>query len=58
MKYFATIFWAVLIITVVSYVLTSMAGQAFNIGSTLSVAAIFAVAAIVLGEGILKEENS
>lgn len=57
MKYFATIFWAVLIITVVSYVLTSMAGQAFNIGSTLSVAAIFAVAAIVLGEGILKEEN-
>ncbi|SHM42503.1 MULTISPECIES: DUF2929 family protein [Gracilibacillus] len=57
MKYFATIFWAVIILTVVSYVLTSMGGQAFNLPSAISVAAIFAIAAIVLGDGILKEDE-
>ncbi|GAB2533127.1 DUF2929 family protein [Gracilibacillus alcaliphilus] len=57
MKYFATIFWAVVIIVVVAYVLSSMAGQAFNFASAISIAAVFAIAAIVLGEGILKEEK-
>ncbi|UOQ46914.1 YjzD family protein [Gracilibacillus caseinilyticus] len=57
MKYFATIFWAVIILTVVSYVLTSMGGEAFNFGSVISIGAIFAIAAIVLGNGLLKEEE-
>ncbi|GAE93598.1 hypothetical protein JCM21714_2696 [Gracilibacillus boraciitolerans JCM 21714] len=57
MKYFATIFWAVIVLTVVSYVLTSMGGQAFNLASAISVAAVFAIAAIVLGDGILKEDE-
>ncbi|QGH35637.1 DUF2929 family protein [Gracilibacillus salitolerans] len=57
MKYFATIFWAVIILTVVSYVLTSMGGQDFNLASAISIAAIFSIVAIVLGDGVLKEEE-
>ncbi|MGN8644612.1 DUF2929 family protein [Gracilibacillus sp. HCP3S3_G5_1] len=57
MKYFATIFWAVIILTVVSYVLTSMGGQEFNLASAVSIAAIFSIVAIILGEGVLKEEE-
>ncbi|MDX8045776.1 DUF2929 family protein [Gracilibacillus sp. S3-1-1] len=57
MKYFATIFWAVLILTVVAYVLTSMAGLPFNFAGAISLAAVFSIVAIVLGEGVLKEEN-
>ncbi|SFL37004.1 Protein of unknown function [Gracilibacillus orientalis] len=57
MKYFATIFWAIIILTVVSYVLTSMGGQDFNFASAISIAAIFSIGAIILGDGILKEEG-
>ncbi|MGP4041818.1 DUF2929 family protein [Gracilibacillus sp. D59] len=57
MKYFATIFWAIIILAVVSYVLTSMGGQDFNIASAISLAAIFSIAAIILGDGILTEEE-
>ncbi|MFC4386843.1 DUF2929 family protein [Gracilibacillus marinus] len=52
-----TIFWALLISLVVGYVLASMAGDAMNIPGTLAVAAIFSIIAIILGDGILTEEN-
>lgn len=57
MKYFATIFWAFIISIVVSYVLTSMGNQAFNLPGALGLAALFSIAAILLGDVILKEEE-
>lgn len=58
MRYLAIVFWSVLISFVVSYVLTSMADGEFSLPGTLALAAIFSIAAIVLGDVILKEEKS
>ncbi|WP_235794092.1 DUF2929 family protein [Virgibacillus salidurans] len=52
-----TIFWALAIGTVASYVLTSMAGEPFVFTEVLILAGIFAVAAIVLAEFILPERK-
>lgn len=57
MRYIMTIFWAVAISTVVSYVLTSMAGEPFVFTDALILAGVFAVAAIVLAEVILPEKK-
>ncbi|MBY7143094.1 DUF2929 family protein [Virgibacillus sp. NKC19-3] len=57
MRYIMTIFWAVAISTVVSYVLTSMAGSPFVFTDTLILAGIFAVAAIVLAEVVLPKRK-
>jgi hypothetical protein len=53
-----TAIWAVLISFVISYVLSSMAGEPFVLSDTLILAAIFAVAIFLLGDGILKEEKN
>jgi len=57
MKYFATIFWAVVILTVVSYVLTSMGGQPFNLPGAMAIAAILSIGVIFIGDVILKDET-
>ncbi|HLR61716.1 MAG TPA: DUF2929 family protein [Lentibacillus sp.] len=57
MRFFWPLFWAILISSVISYVLVSMAGNDFEIGSTLAAAIIITLAVYVLGEGVLKEEN-
>lgn len=57
MRYIMVLFWSVLISSVVSYVLSSMAGDSFNLQLTLAFAAILSVAILILGEGILKEEK-
>ncbi|TXL64101.1 DUF2929 family protein [Cerasibacillus terrae] len=49
-----TVIWALLIGGVVSYVLTSMAGDPFNLNTSLIISAIIAVVIFVLGDGILK----
>ncbi|XGA32986.1 YjzD family protein [Virgibacillus sp. CBA3643] len=57
MRYIMTIFWAVAISAVVSYVLTSMAGAPFVLTDTLILAGIFAVAVIVLADFVLPEKK-
>ncbi|WP_377558871.1 DUF2929 family protein [Ornithinibacillus salinisoli] len=52
-----TIIWAVLIGSVISYVLSSMAGDAFPLMDTLVLSAIIAIAIFVLGDGILKAKS-
>ncbi|WP_191126319.1 DUF2929 family protein [Cerasibacillus terrae] len=54
MRYIMTVIWALLIGGVVSYVLTSMAGDPFNLNTSLIISAIIAVVIFVLGDGILK----
>ena len=49
--------WSVLISSAISYVLTSMAGDPFNLTHVLVLAGIFFVAITLLGEGILKEKE-
>lgn len=57
MRYIMTIFWAVLISTAISYVLTSMGGEPFIFSEALILAAVIIVGVFALGEGILKEEK-
>ncbi|WP_163537087.1 DUF2929 family protein [Gracilibacillus sp. YIM 98692] len=57
MKYLMAIIWAVLFSFLVAYVLSSMAGEMFSVPSVLSIAAVFTIIVIILGDGILKEEN-
>ncbi|WP_047982451.1 YjzD family protein [Ornithinibacillus contaminans] len=57
MRYIATIFWAVLISFVLSYVLSSMAGESLDLVATLVVAAIFSIVIFLLGDGLLRQRN-
>jgi len=57
MRYIMTAVWAVLISLAVSYVLTSMGSEPFVVGDALILAAIFFLATVVLGDGILKEKS-
>ncbi|SET14962.1 Protein of unknown function [Oceanobacillus limi] len=57
MRYLMTIVWAILIGSVLSYVLTSMAGDSFAITDTLVLSAIVAIAIFVLGDGVIKAKS-
>lgn len=57
MRYIMTIIWAVLISSVISYVLSNMAGDPFNLTHTLILAAILSVVVFILGDGILKNQE-
>ncbi|HEX6593643.1 MAG TPA: YjzD family protein [Bacillota bacterium] len=57
MRYIMVIIWGVLISSVLSYVLTSMAGEPFNVNQTITLAVIFSVIVYILGDGILTEKN-
>jgi len=54
MRLIWTIIWALLISAAVSYVLSSMAGESFDMTATLALAVTFVVAAFILG-GLMKE---
>jgi hypothetical protein len=56
-RYLVTIFWAVLITFVLSYVLSSMAGQSLDLVATFVMAAIFSLFIFILGDGILREKK-
>ncbi|MDY0407877.1 DUF2929 family protein [Virgibacillus soli] len=56
MRYIMTIIWAFIISTVVSYVLSSMAGEGFAMNGTVALAAVFIVAIFILG-GILRDNH-
>lgn len=58
MRYIMTLIWSVLIGGIVSYVLTSMAGEPYNITQTLVLAGIFAIVIFFLGDVVIKEEKS
>lgn len=49
--------WSILISATVSYVLTSMAGESFNLTLTLIVAVFFTIAISILGDGVLNESQ-
>ncbi|WP_226037665.1 DUF2929 family protein [Aquibacillus saliphilus] len=57
MRYFWTIFWAIVISFLISYVLTSMAGEALTLLPIFILAAAFSLTVIIIGDGILKEET-
>ncbi|MBP1969029.1 membrane protein CcdC involved in cytochrome C biogenesis [Virgibacillus natechei] len=57
MRYIMTIVWAIIISTVLSYVLTSMEGEPFVLSEALILGVIFSIIVIVLGEFVLKEKK-
>lgn len=58
MRHIIVIIWSFLISCAVSYVLTSMGGEPFNINHTLMLAVFFFVIVTILGEFVLKEEKN
>lgn len=50
--------WSVLISAAISYVLTSMAGEAFSLPTVLIVAGVFFVSVLLISEVGLKEEKN
>jgi len=57
MRYIMVVIWSILVGTVVSYVLTSMANEPFDLTSTFVLAAIFAIFVILIGDVGLKEQS-
>ncbi|GIO25742.1 DUF2929 family protein [Ornithinibacillus bavariensis] len=57
MRYIASIFWAILISFVLSYVLSSMAGASLDLVATFIAAAIISIFIFILGDGLLREEK-
>ncbi|WP_407272393.1 DUF2929 family protein [Radiobacillus sp. PE A8.2] len=57
MRYFWTFVWALLISSTISYVLSSMAGDTLQIAPVIFIAAVFTFVIILLGDGILKQEE-
>lgn len=58
MRLIMTIIWAVILSFAITYVLTSMANEPFNVTHTLVVASLIVVGVVALSEGALKEDNS
>jgi hypothetical protein len=57
MRYVMTIVWASLLGVVLSYVLSSMAAEPFNVSATIAFIVIVSLAVFWLGDGVLKEEK-
>ncbi|MDL4842912.1 DUF2929 family protein [Aquibacillus rhizosphaerae] len=57
MRYLITIIWALLISLVISYVLTSMAGEELRMAPIFFLVAIFSIVTFIVGDGILKEDK-
>ncbi|MBP1947249.1 YjzD family protein [Virgibacillus litoralis] len=57
MRFLLPLVWALLISGVISYVLSSMAGNPFNLMNTVILAVIVTIAISILGEGALKSER-
>ncbi|WP_217585942.1 DUF2929 family protein [Lentibacillus saliphilus] len=54
MRYIVTMVWSLLIGAAVSYVLSSMAGAAFELSHGLITGVIIGIGVLILGEGVLK----
>jgi len=57
MRFIMTIFWATLISAVLSYVLTSMANEPFNVTQTLSLMVGISIAIFLLDAAVLTEQE-
>ncbi|WP_138416459.1 DUF2929 family protein [Aquibacillus sediminis] len=57
MRFVWTIIWALLLSLIISYVLTSMAGQALSLAPIFALTAIFSIAVIIIGDGILGDSK-
>jgi len=57
MRYIMVVIWSILVGTVISYVLTSMANEPFDLTSTFVLAAIFAIFVILIADVGLKEQS-
>lgn len=58
MRFIMTIIWAALISGVLSYVLASMAGQAFNLAQAGTLTAFISVAIFLLDAAVLTEQEN
>jgi len=57
MRFILTLVWAVLIGSAISYMLSAMGGQEFQVSNMLIMAGILSLAVFVLGEAVLKPEK-
>ncbi|MFB4169763.1 DUF2929 family protein [Virgibacillus sp. JSM 102003] len=57
MRFLIPLVWALFISGVISYVLSSMAGNPFNLTNTVILALIVTIAISILGEGVLKGKS-
>lgn len=53
-----TLFWSLAIGGIVSYVLSSMAGDPFSMTQTFVLAGIFSIIIFILGEFVITEEKN
>ncbi len=58
LRFVFVMIWSFLISSAVSYVLTSMGGEPFNINHTLILTVFFFLIVTILGEVVLKEEKN
>lgn len=58
MRFFWPLIWALAISSVISYVLSSMAGNAFNLMQTIILAINMSAGVFILGEGVIKDESN
>ncbi|WP_102028030.1 YjzD family protein [Salirhabdus sp. Marseille-P4669] len=58
MRYIFTLFWSLLISSMVVYVIGNMSGTPFNITNAVVLAVVFTFVVIVLGDGLLKDEEA
>ncbi|WP_328701037.1 DUF2929 family protein [Aquibacillus kalidii] len=57
LRYIWTIIWSILLSFLAAYVLTSMAGETLSLTPVFVIAAFFAVAVIIIGDGILTDDE-
>lgn len=57
MRFLWTFIWALLIGGVISYILSSMSGDPFNLVHSITLSIILTIAVFLLGEGVLKEQS-
>lgn len=58
MRFIMSFIWAMLISSAISYVLTSMSGDPFNLAHAAILGVIITLAIYILGEGIIKEDKN
>ncbi|MBN9655780.1 DUF2929 family protein [Halobacillus litoralis] len=58
MRMIWTIIWAFLLSFMSAYVVSNMAGSSFSFSQVIIMTILFTLAAVVLGDGIIKEEEA
>lgn len=57
MRVIMAIVWALILSLAISYVLTSMGGEPFNITPIFAVTAFIFIAVVILGDGVLRQSD-